>query len=164
MTRTRLILAAALIAIGFAAWQMWPSDARRIRRKLDAIAATVNERPADGVAQLARTMRLSKFVTDDVVLEPGGGTGTIRGRERLIALASRAPNDADPFTLSFSNVWIDVAGDSRALVRLTATFRKPDPETGGETIEARDVELEFTRSDDWRIGRITLIDVPENPS
>lgn len=150
-------------AIGVAGWRLWPSDARRIRQKLDAIEATINERPKDGVGQLTRTLQLAKFVTDDVVLDPGRGAGAIQGRERLLALASQVRND-DPVTLSFAHVMVDVTGEGRASAYLTATITRQDDRTGGEDVDAREVELEFRRTDDWRIVRITLTDAPENPS
>lgn len=157
----RLIIAAVIAAIGIAAWVWWPSDARRIRRKLDAIQSAVNERPKDGIAQVGRTVQLATFVTDDVVLEPGEGRAVLQGREPLLAMAARAPNDAHPYTLSFGNVWIDVQDKGHATVHLTATFSRPDSEGGTATTDSREVKLEFRRGDDWRIARITLIDTPE---
>ncbi len=159
----RTLVAAVIVAVGVAAWQLWPTDARRIRRKLDAIAATVNERPADGVGQVARTARLARFVTDDVVLDPGEGAESIKGRERLLALASRVPNEGEPFELSFVDVSIQVTGERLAGAHLTATLTTRDRQTGEETVDAREVELEFRRSDDWRVARITLTDARERP-
>ena len=152
----RTIAALAGAAIAVAAWQLWPTDARRIRRKLDAIAAVLNEQPTEGVAQLARTVQLANFITDDVVLEPGRGAPPIQGRERLVALA-RAQAGRGPFTVSFPQVSIDVAEAGRATAYVTARIATRDERTGEETVDERDVTLEFRCTDDWRIGRITVV-------
>jgi ketosteroid isomerase-like protein len=160
---TRRVLAVAAAAVvALAVWQLWPSDARRVRGKLDLLASVVNERPSDGLGQVARTAQLAQLFTEDVVLEPGQGAGAIRGRERLLALASRAPNDGDPFKLSFVDVSVRVAGDD-ATAHLTATLASRDPETGEENVDAREVELQFRHAGDWRISRISLIDTLEKP-
>jgi hypothetical protein len=166
MSRSSARLLAALIlvgVVGFVAWHFWPSDARRVRRKLDEIASVVNERPKDGLGQIARTAQLSKFLTDDIVLAPGRGAGAIQGRERLLALASRAPNEGQPFRLAFVDVSVEMTGDRSATAHLTATLSSLEPETGEQDVDAREVELQFRRTDDWRISRITLIDTLDKP-
>lgn len=155
-----LVVAATVVIV---AWQLWPSETRRVRRKLDEIASVVNERPGNGIGQLTRTAQLSKFLTDDVVLDPGRGAGEIRGRERLLALASRAPNDGSPYTLEFVDVRITLQGEQSATAHLTATLSARDADTGEPKVDAREAEVEFRHTDDWRIARITLIDTLEKP-
>jgi hypothetical protein len=159
----RAVLALVLAAAAIAAWHFWPSDARRVRRKLDSLAEVVNERPRDGLGQVTRTAQLARFFTDDVVLDPGGRAGAISGRERLLALASRAPNDGRPYTLAFVDVSIDVGSDRAATAHLTATLSSRDDDTGEPTVDAREVELQFRHTDDWRISHIALIDTLEKP-
>jgi len=160
----RVVASVALAAtIAFAAWHFWPSEARRIRHKLDALAAVVNERPADAIGQIARTAQLSKFFTDEVVVEPGRGAGAIHGRERLLALASRAPNEGHPYALEFVDVSVAMEGDESARAHLTATLSSRDTDTAELNVDAREVELQFRRTDDWRISRIALIDTLEKP-
>lgn len=161
--RRAIIAAAIVLGVAVAAWQFWPTEARRIRRTLDAIAQTVNERPAEGVGQVARTAQLARFFTDDVVIEPGEGREDIRGRERLLALASRVPKEGEPFELSFANVSVQVTSDQTANAHLTVTLTTRDAGTGEDTVDAREVALEFRRSDDWRVARITLMDALEKP-
>jgi hypothetical protein len=163
-SHTRLLLAVAVVAaVGLLAWRLWPSETRRIRQRLDAIVTVVNERPENGVGQIARAVQLSKFVTDDVVLDPGRGAGVIQGRERLIALASRAPNAGDPYRIAFVDVSIDLQDEQSATAHLTATLSSRDVETGEDNVDAREVELQFRHTDDWRVSRITLIDTLEKP-
>ena len=164
-TKTGRFLAAfiALAVTGFVAWRVWPSEEHRVRSRLDAVAAVVNEQPKDGLGQIARAAQLSKFLTDDVVLEPGRGAGVIQGRERLLALASRAPNDGEPYKLEFVDVSVEIPGDNVASAHLTVTLSTRNIETGERDVDAREVELQLRRMDDWRISRITLIDTLEKP-
>ncbi len=159
----RLAIAGVAVAVAVTAWQLWPSEARRVRRKLDALASVVNERPHDGLGQIARAAQLAQFFTEDVVIDPGRGAGPIHGRERLLALVSRAPNDGDPFRLAFVDVSVELPGADAATAHLTATLSSRDADTGAENVDAREVELQFRRTDDWRISRITLVDALEKP-
>jgi ketosteroid isomerase-like protein len=158
----RVVAAVLVLVVAFVFWQFWPSETRKIRRKLDALAAVVNERPVDGLTQVARTARLAQFFTEDVVVEPGRGAGPIHGRERLIALASRAPTD-EAFRLAFVDISISIDGDASATAHLTATASSRDSETGQADVDAREVELQFRKANDWQISRIALVDTLEKP-
>lgn len=153
-----VLIAAALI---WAAWTFWPSEERRVQRRLDALADVINEQPRDGIGLVARTAQLGTYFTDDVVLDPGRGAGPIHGRERLLALASRAPNAGGAFNVSFVDVSVTVDG-SQATTRMTATLSYLDSR-GEENVDAREVELQLKKSDDWRIARVTAIEALERP-
>jgi hypothetical protein len=157
------VIAVILAAVAFATWQLWPSESRRVRRKIDTLAAVINEQPADALGQVTRTAQLARLFSEDVVVEPGGGAGAIQGRERLLALASRAPNEGHPFSIEFVDVSVAMEGDQSATAHLTATLSSRDMDTAEPEVDAREVELRFRRTDDWRIFRITLIDTLEKP-
>jgi hypothetical protein len=159
----RLVTGLAVLLVVLVAWRFWPSEEHRVRRRLGAVVAVVNEQPKDGIGQIARTAQLAGFLTEDVVLVPGRGAGVIQGRERLLALASRAPNDGQPYKLQFVDVSITMIGEQSAAAHLTATLASRDIETGVPDVDAREVELELRRTDDWRISRITLIETLEKP-
>jgi hypothetical protein len=158
---TTILAAATLAAIAWGAYSFWPSEERRLRARIDALEEIVNERPRDGIALVTRTAQLTAFFEEDVVLDPGRGAGAIRGRERLIALASRVPNSGNAFNVRFVDVSVSIDG-ADALVRLTATIRWVDAR-GEENVDAREAEFAVRKSDDWRIARITAIDVLERP-
>lgn len=151
-----------LVAVAWGAWQFLPSEERQIRRRLAELTRVFNERPADGFGLVARTAQLSRFFTDDVVVEPGRGAGPILGRERLLALAARAPSSGDRYRLEFVDVSVDVAGKT-ATSALTATLASEDAETGQREVDAREVTLEWRQSDEWRIARIRLVETLERP-
>lgn len=152
---------AALVAVAWGAYLFWPSDERKVRGRLDALAEVLNERPRDGLGMVAQTAQLTTFFTEDVILEPGGRAGAIRGRERLLALASRAPAVRE-FEIDFVDVSVEVTGETAAS-RMTATLTsRPDP-AESESVDAREIDVQWRREDDWRIARITLIDPLQRP-
>lgn len=151
-----------LVAVAWGAWYLWPSEERQIRRRLVELTRVFNERPADGFGLVARTAQLSRFFTDGVVVEPGRGAGPIVGRERLLALAARAPSSGDRFRLEFVDISVAAAGET-ATSAMTATLASEDAETGQREVDAREVTLEWRRSDEWRIVRIRLVETLERP-
>lgn len=154
-------VALAAAAFAWAAYELWPNEERQIRRRIEALENVLNESPKDGLALVARTAELASFFDNDIVLDPGRGAGQIRGRERLLALASRAPNAGDAFTVRFVDVSVAVNG-ATALVQLTATLTWVDGR-GEENVDAREAELALRKSDDWRIARITAVNAFERP-
>jgi hypothetical protein len=66
--RRALVAIAIAGVVALVGWQLWPSETRLVRRKIDGLAAVVNERPRDGIGQIARTAQLARFFTDDVVV------------------------------------------------------------------------------------------------
>jgi hypothetical protein len=156
-----IAVSAAVLIVAWGAYRFWPSEERRVRGRLEALEETVNERPTDGIGLVTRTAQLTTFFENDVVLDPGRGAGAIRGRERLIALASRVPNSGNAFAVRFVDVSVSVDG-ADAIVRMTATITSIDAR-GEENVDAREVELALRKSDDWRIARITAVEVLERP-
>lgn len=162
ISRTRVIAIAAIAVVVWGAWHFWPDEERRVRRRLAALDEVLNERSSDGLAIVTRTAQLASFITDDIVLEPGRGAGAIRGRERLLALASRAPSSGAAFRITFEDVSVRVDGD-QAVAHLSAVLTTGDPRTGDESVDAREFELTWRKTDDWRIARVVAINPMERP-
>jgi hypothetical protein len=156
-----LVAVAVLAALAWGAYAWWPSEERRVLRRVDALEDILNEQPESGLALVARAGQLATFVEPDVVFDPGRGAGAIHGRERLMALAARAPNSGGAFAVNFLDASATVNG-AQAKVRMTATISWIDAR-GEENVDAREFELEMRKTDDWRIARITGIDAIEKP-
>jgi hypothetical protein len=154
-----VLLVVAIVAAGY--W-LWPSEEREIRRRLGALTDLVNERPRDGLAMVAHTAQLATFFANDVVVDPGHRSGQIRGRERVLALASRAPATAAEFHVGFVDVSVQVTGE-QASSRMTATLTSRNDPAEPATVDAREVDVQWRREDEWRIVRVTLIDPLEKP-
>jgi hypothetical protein len=159
-SRTVVALAVAA-AVAWTAYAYWPSEERRVRRRIASLEDVINETPTDGLGMVTRTAQLAAFFENDIVLDPGRGAGPIHGRERLLALASRAPNAGDDFAIRFLDVSVAVDG-AQAVVHLTATLRWIDAR-GEENVDAREAQLALRKSDDWRIARVTAVDAFERP-
>ncbi len=149
-----------ILAIAWAAYTFWPSEERRVRKRLAALADTVNDAPRDGIQVIARGARLASFFDPDVVLNLGEGHAPIAGREQLVALASRAPNQ-DGFRISFVDVTVTVSGDT-ASSHLTVTVQWQEP-NGQPNVDAREATLDWRKTDAWRITRITTLASMEKP-
>lgn len=159
--RRAIAVGILLAAIAWGAYAWWPSEERRVRKRLAALADTVNDSPRDGLQLVARAARLTSFFEPDVVVDPGGGAAPINGRESLVALASRAPDARGSFRLSFVDVSVEVTG-TRASSHLTATI---EWQAAGEppSVDAREVMLDWRKTDAWRIARVTAVEPLEKP-
>lgn len=156
-----VVAIAALAAVAWGAYAWWPSEERRIRRRIETLENVLSEQPKTGLDLVTRAGQLATFFEPDVVLDPGGGAGPIVGRERLVALAARAPNAGGAIAVRFVDVLANVDG-AKATVRMTATISWLDAR-GEENVDAREVELEMRKTDDWRIRRIAAVDAIEKP-
>jgi ketosteroid isomerase-like protein len=159
--RARAGVAAAIAAA--ALWWWWPDEARRIRARLAEIVEIVNTPAAGTLDAAARATRLAAFFAPDVVVQPGPDGAPIRGRDRLVALAARAP--AGDYELELVDVSVTVAEDERsALARLTA---KLTSSRGGDPwVDARELKVELRRdgsSGEWVIGRVAAVSPLERP-
>lgn len=159
---THVLALFVISVVAWGAWHFWPSEERQIRRRLVELTRVFNERPAEGFGLVARTAQLSRFFTDDVVVEPGRGAGPILGRERLLALAARAPSSGDRHELHFVDVSVVVTGET-ATSAMTATLASDGAETGQREVDAREVTMEWRQSDGWQIARIRLVETLERP-
>ena len=161
MTRSRITIlgaAAALAAVLWAWYAWWPGDERAIRRRLDALAAAVNQEAAEGLGAVGRAAEIGSFFTHDVVVSLGQGA-PIHGREALIGMAARLPTGAAGYSLEFDDVSVAVTpGASEADVSAAAILTGAG--SGGErSTEAREVTMGMAKQDGaWRIARVTVVD------
>jgi SnoaL-like domain len=151
-----LVLAAAAVC----AW-MWVRSTREesvVERRLDALAAEINESTTDGFGLLARAVQLGSYFTNDVAIDLGRGTAAIRGRATVMDMASRLQPRTSAFTLRLTDVGVTLGPDRRsAAVVLTAEFIRRG---GGEdSIDARELALDMTKADGaWRIAHLTVVE------
>ena len=163
MSRTgqvKALGALAAVALAIWAWQAWwPGDERAIRRRLDALAAAVNEDAPEGLGTVTRAASIGAYFTDTVVVDPGSGAQPFQGREALIGLATRVTPRAAGYTLDIDAVEVVVNAYGSADVTCVATLTRHNPATGERSIDARELQLGLTKSDgDWRIARVTALD------
>jgi hypothetical protein len=157
----RAVGAVALLAGGIWLWQAWwPGDERAIRRRLDSLAAAVNERAAEGLGTVARAAHVGSYFTEDVTVDLGQSSAPIQGRDTLMALTARLQPGTAAYTLEFDDVSVDVTPEgSAADVRCAATLTRRNESTGERSIDARELRLTLTKTEGvWRIARATALD------
>jgi hypothetical protein len=161
LTRTYRIIAVVVVtaALGVWGWRSWrPDDKRDIRRRLHAFAAEFNESTTDGLGTAARAARLASYFTDDVVVELGGGSPPIRGRDTLIGIASRLQMRTAAFTLQLLDLEVELVPPGAADVTLTASFRRRGIASGEESVDAQEFAVHMIKTDEWRVSSVKAIE------
>ncbi len=159
----RGVWAAALVLLAAAIWLGWgmrPSDASRISRLLNRLAADAT--PGSGESEtdrLARGARISSCLTSDVRLERGDSAPPIEGREAIVGLALQAGGAGGPARLRLADVGVTVdQGDATARATMTATLVTLDTQSGVEVVDAREVETNWVKQDgEWKIRRAAVV-------
>ena len=162
MLRRIVVPSSIVIAAAIAAWYFTRSadETAEVRRRLDALAASVNASTTDGRGPAARASEFGGFFSDDVEIDLGAGTTPIRGRTTLVSMAERLQPRTAAFKLKFEDVTVvpNPSGTS-ADVHLTAEFIRRDLVSGGESLDAREFTLVMQRaSNGWQIRQVTAVD------
>ena len=164
MTRQHALRAVVVLALGGLAVFAWHTreggEERTIRERIEALRTEVNASTVDGLGTAGRAAQIGSYFTDDAVVELGGGSVPIRGRETLMDMAARLQPRTAAFRLDLDDVGIElVPGGTAADVMLTASFVRRSISTGEESRDAREFALVLVKTDGtWRISRITAID------
>jgi hypothetical protein len=158
----RIAVAAGLIALAVLAYfrTREGGDERAIRQRIEALRKEVNSSTTDGLGTAARAVQIGSYFTDDAVVDLGGGSVPIRGRETLMGIVARLQPRTAAFRLELDDVGVEmVPGGTAADVLLTASFVRRIISTGEESRDAREFALAMVKTDaTWRISRITAID------
>jgi hypothetical protein len=156
--RSAFLLVLLAVAAGLSAWTRAMSEKTAVERRLEALAAEVNESTADGAGLAARAELLGTYFTDDVVIELGRGAAAIHRRATVMDMASRLQPRTSAFTLRLTDIGVVLAPDRLSgNVVLTAEFVRRG---GGEdSIDARELSIGMTKADGtWRIARLTVVE------
>jgi len=154
-----LAIVVAVAAVPWFGWQwFFPSDEARIVAVLERIAEGVSTGAAEGdVGRLARAASLRNEFAPDITVDAGPPFQRIRGREAIIGAAARTSGSVRNLQITFPDVAITVAPDRQSATALVTAEARFD-DGGGPGIDARELELEFTRTDDhWVISAVTLV-------
>ncbi len=162
MTTTRTVAVGAVagaLAL-WAVWGLWPSDARRIARALDALAADVSVTgPETPLERFARAARIGAAFTVDASIDPGGSHPALEGRDAIVGLAAQLRGTEAIGRLRFDDVTVTVdPSGATAVATMTATVTTRNRQSGDEMIDAREVEMQWVKQEgDWRISRATAV-------
>ena len=157
----RALVVLVLAGLAVFAWRTREGgEERTIRERIEALRTEVNASTLDGLGTAGRAAQIGSYFTDDAVVELGGASVPIRGRETLMDMAARLQPRTAAFRLDLDDVGIElVPGGTAADVMLTASFVRRSISTGEESRDAREFAVVLVKTDGtWRISRITAID------
>ncbi len=159
MRRSRVVAVLVVVALAVGVWWLAPTDARRIRARLKAIAEAANapDRETD-FDRLARTARFAGAFTIDAVVEFGGEVPAIEGRDTLTALVVRAASPSARVTVTVVETTVAVGQDGRtadATVLGQVTIVEPPP--AQPTAERRQAAVVLVKNEGkWLVSRAAI--------
>lgn len=149
----------AVLLLVLAAWWYWPTDRRRIVAAAQELAraASIPENEQD-LARVTRAAVLSRLLAPDVRLIGPRGRAGIDGRDAALGLATRM---RPPRGLTVTIGEVDPAfGDDglTAVARTVVTLREPGADGAPESIDVREVELTWVKTDVWQLSQVAVVD------
>ena len=151
-----------VILVAFLAWRwLLPSEEDRVRRRLEALAADMNDvnDVRSNVSGLAAMAKVGSYFTADVVIDPGQGAQPLHGREVILSAAASLRPSAGVARLSLTDIDVTLGPDQRsAAVTLTALLTR-NREGASQTRDAHEFALTMTkRESEWLISHVTSVD------
>jgi hypothetical protein len=155
-----LIVTAVAAAVLWFGWHwIFPSDEAQIVAVLERIATGISSAADEGdVGRIARAASLRDDLAPDVTVEAGAPLRRLTGRDAVIGAAATTSGRVRNLTVTFPDVSVAVAPDGQsATAVVTAEVRFDARE--GRSIDARELELEFSRADgQWVISSIVVVE------
>jgi hypothetical protein len=155
----RVILLAALVAVGFWGWGVcFPSPEKVIRKRLGELAKAASFSSQQGLlAKAWNASVLGEFFTPDVqvTVDVPGAQHTLNGRDELLQAAVGARSAVSSLTIEFPDIKVVVAPDKNsAVVNLTAKGKVP----GERDFYLQELRLRLTKiKRDWLIQQIETV-------
>jgi hypothetical protein len=154
--RTLAAAAASLAILTACAW--WGDERAAIRARLQSLKQEVNADSTAGLSSMTRAAAVASYFTDDVVVELGGGSTPIVGREMLMGMATRLQPRTSEYQVELADISVELGPDGHSAgVALTAEFI-PHESGGRRSMDAREFNLTMRREDgEWRIARVVAV-------
>jgi hypothetical protein len=155
----RIILIAALAAIGFGAWTvLYPNPERVIKKRLGEMAQAASFSSEQGIARQAwNASSLAEYFTPDVevLLNAPMVQHTINGRDELMEAAVGARRVVKELRVSFPDIKVTLAPDkATAEVYVTGEARVP----GQKEFFLQELRLRLIKvKRDWLIKRVETV-------
>jgi hypothetical protein len=149
-----LLIGAAAV---YVVQHFFPTEERRIRRQLEAISDDANSLTPD-LSGAATAARLTRYFTEDVTIDPGGGMEPVRGRETILAVARTVQSRGDAL-VTIKDAEVTLADErASAAVAVTVMITRA-PGTGNETVEAHAFALTMVKRDSaWLISVVQAVE------
>ncbi len=150
-----------LAALALAAWRFWPGEERKVRARIDALAAELSI-PAgeEGLARLTRAAGVRSFFTEDIAVElPEGRGNTIRGRDEIAGFVARATVPPQGTRVELLNVAVELdRGKASAEARVDARVVAREPKDRPAILDARMIALTLRKVDGaWLVANARVM-------
>jgi len=160
--RTRTLLALLVLAVAaVTAWKLWPSEERKVRSRLEALAAAARVPPNEtGLARAARAAGVRQFFAEDVDVQlPAGAGQALHGRDEIVGLAARMPVPPGGAKIELFDVTIEMGPEGdRADVRLNARMVTAEPRDAPQILDARMIALTLSKADGrWVVASVRVM-------
>jgi hypothetical protein len=148
---------------GYFVYQWWFNPNRIIKHRLGEVAAALSAPPAeDDIARLARLARLRRYLDDRIHVRIGGGGPELSSRDEAIGAAAGWKAPSGGWNVAFADVDVRVNSDGTARAFATAEMTTPDPQTGQQTLDSREVAFALGKRDgDWLISEADVKAPPQ---
>lgn len=156
------IVAVALVAV-VAGYRWWSSPERQINTLLSDVATALSHESAEtDLRALTAVASLQAHLTPDVSIEMGGGSTPIRGRQEIIATATRVRASRSMMRVQFFDPEIAITGDTFGTTRVTVQVTTRDS-SSQEVAAAYTVAMNLVLADGrWQIASARVL--PEQGS
>ena len=156
------LVAVALVAV-VAGYRWWTSPERQINALLSDVATALSHESAEtDLRALTAMASLQTHLTPDVSIDMAGGSTPIRGRQEVIATATRVRVSSSMMRVQFFDPEIVITGDTSSTTRVTVQVTTRDA-------SSQDVAAAYTAAMDlvvadgrWQIASARVL--PEQGS
>ena len=145
---------------GYFVYQWWFNPNRIIKQRLGEVASALSAPPGeDDLARLARLARLRRYLDDRIRVRVGRDSPELSSRDAAIGAAAGWRTPSGGWSVDFVDVDVRVNADGTARAFATAELTAPDPQTGQQTLDSREVLFSFGKKDgDWLISEAEVKD------
>jgi len=156
------IVVAALVAV-VAGYHWWNSPERQVNQLLADVARALSHESAEtDLRALTAVASLQTHLTADVSIDAGDNSLPIRGRQEVIATATRARTSSPMMRVQFFDPEIAISADSSGTTKVTVQVTTRD--SGGQEVAAAyTVSMSLVLADGrWQIASARVL--PEQGS
>jgi len=150
------------VLTGYFVYQWWFNPNRMVKARLGEIATALTI-PA-GEAELGRITRLAqlrKLATADVHVRVGRNGPDLTSRDAVLGAVGAFTPPPGGWNVDFLDANVVVNADETARAYVTADVTTRNPETGGQTLDSREVTFSFVRQDGvWLVSEAEVKDLP----
>jgi hypothetical protein len=156
-TPMRAAIVAVVLAGTVLGYRWWTSPERPIQRILaDVASAMSHEGPGADLRALTRLAALQNHMALDVLIDAGASSGPVRGRQEVLALATRLRASTPMMRVQFFDPDIALVDGAAATTRVTLQVTTRDA-AGEEVAAAHNVMISLVRLDGrWVVTRVRL--------